>query len=138
MAELKTRATKASVKAYIAAIQDPVRKKDCIEVAKLMEAATKAKPVMWGTSIVGFGKKTFRYATGREVEWMIVGFSSRKASLTLYLGLSVGNAELLKKLGKHTTGKGCLYIKSLEEVDRAVLKKLIQVSANKMEGKKVS
>ena len=126
MAELKTRQTTASVSSFLNGIADEARRKDCKTVARLMKDATGARPRMWGPAIVGFGDMRCKYATGREVDWFLTGFSPRKDSLTLYLmpGLDAHTA-LLKKLGKHSTGKSCLYIKRLEDVDAVVLKRLI-------------
>jgi hypothetical protein len=126
MAELKTKKTAASVSSFLAGIADESRRKDCKAVARLMKDATGATPRMWGPSIVGFGAMRCRYASGREVDWFLAGFSPRKDSLTLYLMPNLdAHGGLLKKLGKHTTGKSCLYIKRLEDVDHAVLKRLI-------------
>jgi hypothetical protein len=126
MAELKTKATNASVDKFLADVKDEQRRQDCLTVAKMMQQATKAEPKMWGPSIVGFGAMTYRYATGRELEWFRIGFSPRKDSLTLYIMPGVESyPQHLAKLGKYTTGKSCLYIKKLADVDQAVLKKLI-------------
>ncbi|HMX74018.1 MAG TPA: DUF1801 domain-containing protein [Anaerolineales bacterium] len=127
MAELKTKKTEASVEDFLNGVKDEATKKDCFEIVKLMKQATKADPKMWGSSIVGFGTQHLKYASGRELEWMILGFSPRKQNLTLYLPGSLESyAGMLKKLGKHKTGKGCLYIKSLKDVDTKVLKELVQ------------
>src|SRR3954463_11610406 len=129
MAEAKTKPTKQSVKQFITELPDAQARADCAEIAKLMEAATKAKGVMWGSSIAGFGTRKIKYAGGNEVDWPLVGFSPRKQALTLYVGLGEGSHdELLSKLGKHTVGKGCLYIKRLSDVDLPTLKKLINAS----------
>ena len=126
MAELKTQLTGASVKAFFDAVPDPERRADCRQVAKLMQQVTGAKPAMWGPSIVGFGRQTLKYASGRELDWFLAGFSPRKQDLVLYLlGGYEGQAALLKRLGKHKTGKSCLYIRRLADVDLAVLKQLI-------------
>lgn len=94
-----------------------------------MQAATKAPPKMWGTSVIGFGTQTLKYPSGRELDWMIIGFSPRKANTVLYLAVDLTqHNELLAQLGKHKTGKGCLYIKHLSDIDTAVLKKLIALS----------
>ena len=129
MAELKTKKTEASVEDFLSTVTDEGTRKDCLEIVKLMKQATKADPKMWGSSIVGFGTQHLKYASGRELDWMVIGFSPRKQNLTLYIPGSLESyAELLKKLGKHTTGKGCLYVKSLKDVDAKVLKELIQRS----------
>jgi hypothetical protein len=129
MAELKTKKTEASVDDFLNVVKDEATKIDCLEIVKLMKQATKADPKMWGSSIVGFGTQHLKYASGRELDWMVIGFSPRKQNLTLYIPGSLESyADLLKKLGKHTTGKGCLYVKSLKDVDAKVLKELIQRS----------
>ena len=126
MAELKTVATKLSVEKFINGIKDEEKRADCFEVLKLMEKATKNKAKMWGTSIVGFGEQHLVYESGRELDWFITGFSPRKQNLTLYLTGGFDKLQdLLKKLGKHSTGKGCLYINKLDDVDAKVLKELI-------------
>ena len=129
MAELKTRKTGASVGAFVDAIEDPRRRKECRTVMALMRKATGAAPRMWGDSIVGYGDQHLRYDSGRELDWFVMGFSPRKAALTLY-GLSIDSQKgLLDELGRHTTGKGCLYLKSLDEVDVKTLGRLIDQSA---------
>lgn len=129
MAELKTKKTEASVKDFLNDIKEEQVRNDCFEIAKIMKQATKAEPKMWGPSIIGFGSIHLKYASGRELDSMKIGFSLRKQTLTLYLGLSAGGYEtLLKKLGKYSTGKGCLYIKKLADVDVKVLKELVSMS----------
>lgn len=126
MAENKTQKTRASVSAFLNAIADPARRKECRIVARLMKDATGAPARMWGPSIVGFGDVCCRYTSGREINWFLTGFSPRKDNLTLYLVPSLdGHGALLKMLGRHSTGKSCLYLKRLEDVDQAVLKRLI-------------
>ena len=129
MAELKTKKTTASVEKFLNNVADEQRRKDCFRLVEIMKAETKAEPAMWGTSIVGFGRHQYKYVSGRELEWFLVGFSPRKQDLTLYI---MGGLErypfLTKKLGKHKAGKGCLYIKKLEDVDLATLKQLIKQS----------
>ena len=129
MAELKTKPTGESVSAFLQSIPDERRRKDCTTVARLMSRLTGAKPRMWGPSIVGFGTYSYRNSTGKEVEWFLAGFSPRKSNLTLYLmaGFS-GRDALMAKLGKHSTGKSCLYIKSLDDVNLDVLETLIDKS----------
>ena len=124
-AELKTKKNEASVEDFIETVQDEQVRTDCLEIAKMMEQATKAKGKMWGPSIVGFGEQHLVYESGRELDWMKIGFSPRKQNITLYVHLE---ESLLKKLGKFTTGKGCLYIKKLADVDKKVLKELIVAS----------
>jgi len=129
MAELKTKKTEASVEDFLNKIKDQDVRQDCFEIAKIMKQATRSDAKMWGSSIVGFGSRHLKYASGRELDWMVIGFSPRKANITLYLPGGVENqAALLKQLGKYTTGKGCLYIKKLKDVDRKVLKQLVNES----------
>jgi Domain of unknown function (DU1801) len=138
MAEPKTRPTQASVAAFLAAIPDETRRKDCKTVAKLMREATGEKPVMWGTSIVGFGTYRYRYGSGHEGEWPVTGFSPRKNDLTLYIMPGFDRyGSLLSKLGRHKTGKSCLYLKGLADVDIAVLKALVEKAVHDMAGKRV-
>jgi hypothetical protein len=126
MAELKTKKTELSAEAFIRKVPDTQKQKDAFTILALMEKATKAKAKMWGSSIIGFGDRHLKYESGRELDWFVMGFSPRKQNLTLYIFGAVGKQKaLLKKLGKHKTGKGCLYINKLEEVDMAVLKEII-------------
>lgn len=130
MAENKTKATDASVKDYLAAIDDEARRKDCAALADLMAKATKQPPTMWGASIVGFGRYHYKYDSGREGEICAVGFSSRKGDISVYGLNAAPDAEgLLAKLGKHKAGKGCVYIKRLGDVDLNVLGKLVAGAA---------
>jgi hypothetical protein len=132
MAELKTKENDASVEDFLNKVSDENVRADCLKIVDLMSKATKAEPKMWGDSIVGFGRQTVKYSTGRELEWLKIGFSPRKQNLTLYLSTGGGwNEDLLSKLGKHKTGMGCLYIKKLSDVDENVLEKLIQGSVKK-------
>jgi hypothetical protein len=138
MAEPKTKATKASVAAFLAAIPDEQRRKDCKAVAKLMQEATGEKPVLWGANIVGFGAYRYEYASGGTGDWPVVAFSPRKNDLTLYLMAGFErHADLMAKLGRHKTGKSCLYLKSLADADPAVLKELVARSVAAMERKRV-
>ena len=129
MAEAKTKATKESVAKFIKAIPDAQTREDCSTVAKLMSEATKAEPQMWGSSIVGFGIRQIAYAGGRTGDWPIIAFSPRKQNLTLYVASGNQDPALMKKLGKHTVGKGCLYVKRLSDVDLPTLKKVIKAAA---------
>lgn len=133
MAEAKTKPTGQSVESFINKISDPRMREDCFTIARLMKEATRSDPRMWGSSIVGFGTQHYKYASGREGDWPLIGFSPRKQNLTLYIGLSGidSHAELLKKLGTHSVGKGCLYLQSLSDVDLPTLKKLIRDSVKK-------
>lgn len=126
MAENKTQLTDASVEQYLAAIEDEARRNDCTTLVKIMAKATKQKPKMWGTAIVGFGIHRYKYESGREGETCVVGFSSRKGDISIYgTGSAPRREELLPMLGKHKTGKGCLYVGKLKDVDVAVLEQLI-------------
>lgn len=127
MAENKTQKTTASVEEFLDSVEDDGRRNDAVQVAKLMQRVTGEKPRMWGPSIIGFGDVHLKYASGREIDYFRVGLSPRKASLTLYMAPGfTSRTDLLADLGKHTTGKGCLYIKSLEDVDMALLERLIR------------
>lgn len=126
MAELKTQPNDASVEEFLAGIADPVRQRDARTVCALMAEVTGQPPVMWGSSIVGFGSFHYTYASGRSGDWMAVGFSPRKASTTLYLMDGFESyPELLDRLGPHSTGKACLYVKRLADVDHSVLRDLV-------------
>ena len=133
LAEIKTKQTESSVEHFIDSISDEQKRKDSQVIIKMMEKATKEKPKMWGSSMIGFGKMRYKSpATGREVDWFKIGFSPRKANLSLHLTLDIQkHAETLKKLGKHKTGVGCLYINKLEDVDLKVLEKMIEMAGNK-------
>lgn len=133
MAENKTRESKASVAAFLNAIDDPRKRADAKKVAAMMRKATGKRARLWGTSIVGFGTYHYKYASGREGDWALVGFSPRKQNLVVYImpGFSEFPA-LMKKLGKYKTGKSCLYLNKLEDVDESVLEKLISQSVKVM------
>jgi len=136
MAELKTKVNKASVSEFLNAIEDDAIRKDCKEIAKIMKEVTKENPKMWGTSIVGYGSYHYKYASGREGDWFVTGFSPRKQNITLYIMPGFDRyKQLLKKLGRHATGKSCLYIKKLGDVDKKVLKELIKESVKVMKKK---
>jgi hypothetical protein len=126
MAENKTKPTRVSVAAYIAALTDEPKRTDAKALVTMMQAASGEKPQMWGPSIIGFGSYHYKYESGREGDMPIIAFSPRKAAIVLYIaaGLS-GSKALVKKLGKHSMGKGCLYMKRLADVDETVLKKLV-------------
>ena len=127
MAELKTQKTALSVEAFLKKIPEEQKRKDAFTLVELMEKATKAKAKMWGAAIIGFGDRRLKYDSGRELDWFVMGFSPRKQNLALYISGAVQKqAALLKKLGKHKTGKGCLYINKLEEVELPVLKEIIK------------
>jgi len=136
--EAKTKKTKASVSIFIAAIPDEQRRADCERVAALMQAATGEAPAMWGENIVGFGMYRYHYASGTSGDWPIVGFSPRKNDLTLYLMAGFeGRDALMAKLGRHKTGKSCLYLKKLADVDISVLTELIDGAVQAMEQQRV-
>jgi hypothetical protein len=135
-AELKTKETTASVDAFIGK-QPEARAADCRIVMDLMKKATGEEPKLWGPSIVGYGRYAYKYETGREGEWMITGFSPRKANLSLYILSGTEEEPLLAKLGKHKAGKGCLYITRLSDVDLKVLEKLIVKGVKAMENQRV-
>ena len=126
MAELKTKKTELSVDDFINTIPDDQKKADAYVILKLMEKATKSKAKMWGAAIIGFGDRHIVYDSGRELDWFVMGFSPRKQNFAFYIPGTVEKQQvLLKKLGKHKTGKGCLYINRLDEVDLTVLKEII-------------
>ena len=126
MVELKTKATTESVTTFLKSISDPQRRADAMAVADLMKTVTKTEPKMWGASVVGYGSQHYQYASGREGDWFRTGFSPRKGSLTLYITSSFEQyPDLMKKLGTYKTGKSCLHIKKLSDVDRRVLEQLI-------------
>lgn len=130
LVEIKTKPTTASVVDFINKVEDEQKRKDCFVLLEMMRKATGEEPVLWSSSIIGFGNKRYKSpATGREVDWLLIGFSPRKANLSLYLMLDLKkNAHLLEKLGKHKTGVGCLYINKLEDIDLKVLKNLIELA----------
>jgi hypothetical protein len=138
MAEPKTKATKESVTTFLNKVEDKTRREDCFAVLEMMRDVTKEEPKMWGSSMVGFGRYHYKYESGREGEWPVTGFSPRKGDLTVYIvpGFDIA-PDLMKRLGKYKTGKSCLYIKSLADVDRKVLKQLIDKSVKKMSAQRV-
>ena len=133
LAEIKTKPTSANVEDFINTIADEQKRKDSFVLLEMMKKASGEKPVLWSSSIIGFGNKRYKSATtGREVDWLLIGFSPRKANLSLYLSVGIQeHAAALKKLGKHKTGVGCLYINKLEEIDLKVLKGIIDTSLNR-------
>lgn len=138
MAELKTKPTTASVTKFLNGVTDKTRRDDCFAVLKMMREVTKEEPAMWGSSIVGFGRYHYKYESGREGEWPITGFSPRKGDLTLYFmpGFDIA-PELMERLGKYKTGKSCLYLKKLADVDSKVLKQLITKAVKKMASQRI-
>lgn len=132
----KTQKTTASVEAFIAAIDGETQRRDAKAIDRLMREVTGEKPAMWGPNIVGYGKYRYVYASGREGDWMLVGFSPRKAALTLYIMPGFSRyEELMAKLGKYKTGKSCLYLKTLADVDPIVLRELVAQSVEHMRTK---
>lgn len=133
MAEIKTQKTLASPATFLAAVTDERRRRDAQAVCALMQEVTGDPPAMWGPAIVGFGHCRLRYESGRELDWMLVGFSPRKAALTLYImpGFDAYDG-LLARLGRFTTGKSCLYVKRLDDVDLGVLRELVARSVQHM------
>ena len=131
-AKLKTKKTEASVEDFLNGVKDEQQRNDSFTILAMMKKATGEDGKMWGPGIIGFGNVLLKYESGRELDWFKMGFSPRKQTLTLYgvLGLKP-NQALLKKLGKYTTGKGCLYIKKLVDVDTSVLKKMIEEKSRK-------
>jgi hypothetical protein len=126
MAEMKTKVNEASVEEFISKIEGEQKRKDSIEIVQIMKEVTKEEPKMWGPAIIGFGSYHYKYESGREGDMPQIGFSPRKQNLTLYIGVGDNSDNpLLRKLGKYTTGKVCLYIRKLADVDRNVLQELI-------------
>jgi hypothetical protein len=136
MPENKTKPTKQSATAFLNKIQDPQLREDCLALLKMMQSVSKEKPVMWGSAIIGFGTYHYVYESGREGDTIVIGFSPRKQNISIYMmcGLNKVKDELAN-LGKHQTGKGCLYIKSLNDVNKAVLKKLLAKAFKEMRKK---
>jgi hypothetical protein len=134
MAELKTKVTGKSVDAFLDSVKDATRREDCRKVAAIMTKATGAPPRMWGSAIVGFGDYRYRYASGREANWFLVGFSPRKDNLTLYipaLYIAAGqksNEALVEKLGKAKRGGGCLYVRRLADLHLPTLTRLVKAA----------
>lgn len=138
MGEPKTKATAADPMAFLAAIPDEQRRTDCLAVVELMRRATGTAPRLWGANIVGFGKYRYQYESGRSGEWPVIGFSPRKNDLTLYLMAGFEkHPELMAKLGKYKTGKSCLYLKRLADVDIGVLERLIALAVEAMADRRV-
>jgi hypothetical protein len=131
LAEIKTKETTASVEDFLNTIPDEQKRKDSQVIIQMMEKATKDRPKMWGSAMIGFGNVRYKSPkTGREVDWFKMGFSPRKANISLYLGLDIKkHAASLEQLGKHKTGVGCLYISKLQDVDVKTLEKMINTAA---------
>ena len=136
MAELKTKENSKNVTAFLNTIDDNTKKEDSFKLLEMIQDITSETPRMWGTSIIGFGTYHYKYPSGREGDWFISGFSPRKQSLALYLCFDLNKyTRFLEKLGKHKTGKGCLHIKALNDIDMDVLKDLIREASNNLEYK---
>ena len=136
MAENKTKPTRVSVAAFIKAISDPVRQADARALVKLMQAASGEKPKMWGPSIIGFGTHHYVYASGREGDMPLVGFSPRKAATVLYISKGFGGSEaLIARLGQYKTGGGCLYVKRLADLDPKALEQIVVKSVAALRAK---
>ena len=133
MAELKTQQNDQSVEVFLNSVADEKKRQDSFAILNLMHEVTGAEPKMWGTSIVGFGNYHYTYASGREGDWFLTGFSPRKQNLTLYIMAGFDEYDtLMNKLGKYKTGKSCLYIKKIEDVDLATLRELVKQSVDHM------
>ena len=133
MAELKTQRNDKNVEDFLNTVSDEKKRTDSFTILELMEDVTGSEAEMWGDSIIGFGSYYYKYASGRNAEWFLTGFSPRKQNLTLYIMSGFDEYdELLQKLGKHSTGKSCLYVKRLEDVDQDVLRDLVSKSVEHM------
>jgi nucleoid DNA-binding protein len=131
MAELKTKENDANVEAFLNTVSDEIQKADAKRIMQIMQEVTGEKPKMWGVSIFGFGRYHYKYASGRVGDWMLCGISSRKQSISVYILSGLDHFDdLLQKLGKYKSGKGCLYIKRLADIDLNVLKSIIQESVD--------
>ena len=130
LVEIKTKPTVANVEDFINTVKDEQKRKDSFVLLEMMKKATGDEPVLWSSAIIGFGIKRYKSpTTGREVDWLRIGFAPRKANLSLYISVGIKeHVAALKKLGKHKTGVGCLYINKLEEIDLKVLKGMIDAS----------
>jgi hypothetical protein len=138
MAELKTKATKVSVKDFLKSVTDTQKRKDSLVLIEMMSKITKEKPKMWGPSIIGFGSYHYKYESGHEGDMCIVGFSPRKAAISIYISAGFKKRDsLLKKLGKHKSAVACLYVRKLEDVDLKILKELITESFKHSKTKKL-
>lgn len=137
-AELKTKRNDASVEDFLSTVEDEQKRADCFEISALMRKITGEEPKMWGPAIIGFGSTQLKYDTGRELDWMFVGFSPRKANITLYITDCFDRYDdLMARLGKYKTGKSCLYLKKLEDIDISVLEKLLASSIENLKSGKV-
>ncbi len=136
MAEIKTKQTDENVTKFLNTVADETKRKDCFEIIEMMRQITNLPPKMWGPSIIGFGSYHYKYESGHEGDMCIIGFSPRKQNITLYVKATAeGTNALLEKLGKHKTGKGCLYVNKLSDVNADVLKKIIKAGFDHMKAK---
>lgn len=134
MADLKTKKTDHSVDAFLLTLEDEVKRADARSLLEVMREATGEPPAMWGASIVGFGHRRLRYESGREIDWMVVGFAPRKSNFSLYLPGGIEPLRpLLERLGPHKTGEGCIYIKRLQDVEINVLRDVVRTSLQSVE-----
>ncbi len=133
MAELKTRKNDRSVDGFIASLDDERKRRASHTLVALMRDITGSEPSMWGENIVGFGKYRFKYASGREIDWMLTGFSPRKRALSIYVMTGFdGQDEIMGALGKHKTGKSCLYVNKLDDIDMDALRRLLEASVSRL------
>jgi hypothetical protein len=134
MAELKTKRNKGDVEAFLNSVPDEKKRRDSFTILELMKQVTGEEPKMWGDSIVGFGSYHYKYESGREGDWFVTGFSPRKQNLTIYIMSGFDEYDnLMSRLGKYKTGKSCLYIKKIDDVDQDVLQELVKKSVEHME-----
>ncbi len=133
MAELKTKPNNKNVKQFLDSLENEKRKKDSYQLLKLFKEITKKKPVMWDDTIIGFGSYHYKYKTGREGDWPVTGFPPRKQNLSIYIMLGFSNyQDMMNKLGKYKTGRSCLYVNKLEDIDMKILKQLLAESITDM------
>jgi hypothetical protein len=129
MAELKTKATEQSVEDFLNSVEPQQKREDAFTILQILKDLTREQPVLWGNGIIGFGDYHYKYASGREGDWFKVGFSARKKALTVYtMAIYHKEVEAMQRLGKHTTGEGCIYIKKLSDINLDVLKEIIELS----------
>lgn len=133
MAELKTQKTEVNPLEFLNGIDNEGIRKDALAIAKILEEEVKAEPTMWGAAIVGFGQYHYKYESGREMDWFPIGFSPRKSNISLYFAGGLAEyTDILARIGKHKTGKGCLYVQKLSDIDISVLRELVQVVLEKV------
>lgn len=136
MADLKTKITDEKVEKFLEGIEDDKKRQDSYKILSIMKDVTKLEPKMWGATMVGFGSYHYKYESGREGDWFVTGFSPRKQALTLYIMAGFSNYDdLMAKLGKYKTGKSCLYIKKIEDINEEALRELIKQSVDHISAK---